>query len=347
MTRHFTSLIETGAEEVAALVESARAFKRKPNTDRPLAGKSVAFCFMNPSLRTQVSCEVAAAALGAHPVTLFLGSGTWKIAVEDGVVMDGDCPEHAREAVPVLARMCDALALRSFPAGKDWKEERKDPYLEAFRRLSSVPVISLESAMGHPCQGLADQMTIRERMDPRGKEFLLTWAPHIKPLPLAVPHSAAEAAVLAGMNLTIARPEGYDLDPEIMEKLKGVCRAQGTRLRVTEKPEEAYRGAHVVYGKAWGSLAQYGAPPPADPAFRAEWRVSADKMALADQAIFLHCLPVRRNVEVDDAVLDGPASAAVDQAENRMHTAKAVLHRLLTGKHYSPEANKCPIPSTR
>ncbi|MFA6028405.1 MAG: N-acetylornithine carbamoyltransferase [Elusimicrobiota bacterium] len=334
-TRHFTSLMETGAEEVAALVESARAFKRRPPTDRPLEGKSVAFCFMNPSLRTQVSFEVAAASLGAHPVTLFLGSGTWKIAVEDGVVMDGDCPEHAREAVPVLARMCDALALRSFPAGKDWAEERKDPYLEAFRRHSPKPVISLESAMGHPCQGLADQMTLRERMDPRGKEFLLTWAPHIKPLPLAVPHSAAETAVLAGMNLTIARPKGYDLDPEVMEKLRAACKAAGTRLRVTDQPREAYKGAHAVYAKAWGSLAEYGKPPSADPAFRDLWRVSADKMALTDGAVFMHCLPVRRNVEVDDAVLDGPSSVVVDQAENRMHTSKAVLYRLLTGKHYS------------
>jgi len=339
--------METGADETAALVESARAFKRSPPKNRPLAGKSVAFCFMNPSLRTQVSCEVAAASLGAHPVTLFLGSGTWKIAVEEGVVMDGDCPEHAREAVPVLARLCDALALRAFPAGKDWKEDRKDAYLAAFRRHSTVPVISLESAMGHPCQGLADQMTLRERMDPRGKEFLLTWAPHIKPLPLAVPHSAAEAAALAGMNVTIARPPGFDLDPEVMEKLSSVCKARGARLRVSDKPQEAYRGAHAVYAKAWGSLSEYGRPLPADPAFRALWRVSADKMALTDGAVFMHCLPVRRNVEVDDAVLDGPSSVVVDQAENRLHTAKAVLYRLLTGKHYSQEASQCPMPSAR
>ncbi|MFA6093153.1 MAG: N-acetylornithine carbamoyltransferase [Elusimicrobiota bacterium] len=348
--RNFTHLMETGAEEVRALVESARALKSRPLADLPLAGKSVAFCFMNPSLRTQVSCEVAAAALGAHPVTLFLGSGTWKIVVDDGVVMDGDAPEHAKEAVPVLARMCDALALRSFPEGKDWRKDRLDPYLSAFRRLSPAPVISLESAMGHPCQGLADLMTIRERMDPRGKEFLLTWAPHVKALPLAVPHSAVEAAALAGMNVTIARPEGYDLDPEVMENVRAACGANNARLRVTDATRSAYEGAHVVYAKSWGSLKNYGQPPCAEKPFRDLWRVSQDKMALTDNGVFMHCLPVRRNVEVDDAVLDGPSSIVVDQAENRLHTAKAVLLRLLAGRllklNELPEASPCLTPST-
>ena len=329
MTRHFTSLDEAGPAETAALVDLALRLKRSAPEGLPLAGKTVALCFMNPSLRTQVSFEAAAAALGAHPITLFLGQGTYKLEYGDGAVMDGEAAEHVREAVPVLARMCDAIALRCFPAGKSWDEDRADPMLSAFRRHSRVPVISMESAVGHPCQALADLMTIRERMDPKGKEFLLTWAPHVKALPLAVPHSAAEMAAMAGMNVTIARPEGYDLDGEVMARVQASCAANGARLTVTDKPAEAYAGAHVVYAKSWGSLARYGQPPSADPAFRDLWRVTPQKMALTAGAAFMHCLPVRRNVVVDDAVLDGPASVVVDQAENRLHTAKAVLMWLL------------------
>ncbi len=327
--RHFTNLHERGPDGIMRLVEDALALKARPRADKPLAGKSVALCFMNPSLRTQTSFEVAAASLGAHPVTLFFGQGAWGLEAEDGVVMDGKASEHVKEAVPVLARYCQAVALRSFPEGVDWEKDRKDPFISAFRASAKVPIINLESALGHPCQALADLMTIKERMKPKGKNFLLTWAPHVKALPLSVPHSAAEIAAMAGMNVTIARPPGYDLDPGVMARVKAACAANGADLKVSDDPASAYEGQHVVYAKSWGSLARYGEPPSAETSLRDAWRVSPDKMARTDKAVFMHCLPVRRNLVVDDAVLESPASVVIDQAENRLHTAKAVLMNLM------------------
>ncbi|MBI3552573.1 MAG: N-acetylornithine carbamoyltransferase [Elusimicrobia bacterium] len=330
--KHFTHLKEHSNEELMGLVDEALELKASPRQDRPLSGKSLAFCFMNPSLRTQVSMEVAASSLGGHAMTLALGTDTWKMEFEDGAVMDGQAAEHLKEAVPVLSRYCQVLALRSFPAGESWAKDKLEPVLSAFRKYATVPVINLESATGHPCQALADLMTIRERMNPRGKNFLLTWAPHIKGLPMAVPNSAAEIAAAAGMNVTIARPEGFDLDPEIMKGVRARCEENGSSLRVTDQVPKAYDGAHVVYAKSWGSIKDYGKPLPSDPAFRAEWMVTPDKMKRTDEAVFMHCLPVRRNLVVQDGVLDGPWSVVVDQAENRLHTAKAVLLKLLSPK---------------
>lgn len=328
--RHFTHLHEFTPKEIMGLVDDALALKKAAPKSAPLAGKSLAFCFMNPSLRTQVSFSVATHQLGGHPVTLSLGSGgTWGMESVEGVVMDGSAAEHLKEAVPVLGRFCAGLGLRSFPAGVSWEEDKRELPLTAFRKYSTVPVINMESASGHPCQALADLMTIRERMNPKGKNFLLTWAPHVKALPMAVPNSAVEIAAMAGMNVTIARPEGYDLDPEVMARVKANCSAQGTTLKVTDDVPNAYDGQHVVYGKSWGSIANYGKPPSADPSFRKKWIVSAEKMRRTRDAMFMHCLPVRRNLVVEDQVLDGRWSAVIDQAENRLHTAKAVLMNLL------------------
>ncbi|MBI3297132.1 MAG: N-acetylornithine carbamoyltransferase [Elusimicrobia bacterium] len=330
-SRDFVDLRDWGAGAAIDLADLALQLKRRPPRSRPLEGRSVGLCFMNPSLRTQTSFQVASASLGAHPVTLHFGNGTWNMEWRDGTVMDGQASEHLKESVPVLARYCDVLALRAFPAGTSWADDKADPWLNAFRSSSRVPVISLESAMGHPCQGLADLMTLREKADPVGKRFVLAWAPHIKALPLAVPHSAAQAAVIAGMDLTICRPEGYDLDPGVMEWCRAEAARQGRSVTVTDSPETAFDGAHVVYAKAWGSLASYGVPPPQDSAFRDRWRMTAAKMAKTKAGLFMHCLPVRRNLVVDDAVLDGPASVVIDQAENRLHTAKALLLKLLGG----------------
>ncbi len=330
--RHFTHLKDFSPAEFLALADAARALKKKSPKGAPLAGKSLAFCFMNPSLRTQVSCEVAAASLGGHPITLSLGTGgggTWGMESVEGTVMDGAAAEHLKEAVPVLGRFCAALGLRSFPAGKSWDEDKAEPALTAFRKYSTVPVINLESSSGHPCQALADLVTIQERMKPRGRNFLLTWAPHVKALPMAVPNSAVEMAAMAGMNVTIARPEGYDLDPEVMKRAADNCARQGGTLTVTSDVPAAYDGQHVVYAKSWGSLRNYGAPPSSDAGFRAQWMVTPAKMKRTDSALFMHCLPVRRNLVVADAVLDGPWSAVLDQAENRLHAAKAVLLHLL------------------
>jgi N-acetylornithine carbamoyltransferase len=331
--RHFTHLHEFSPKEIMGLVDDALALKKKALKSSPLSGKSLAFCFMNPSLRTQVSFSVAASSLGGHPITLTLGgSGTWGMESVEGVVMDGAAAEHLKEAVPVLGRFCAGLGLRSFPAGVSWEEDKKELPLAAFRKYSTVPVINMESASGHPCQALADLMTIRERMNPRNKNFLLTWAPHVKALPMAVPNSSVEMASMAGMNVTIARPEGYDLDPEVMARVKANCAANGTKLRVTDDVPAAFDGQHVVYGKSWGSIAHYGKPPSADASFRKKWIITTDKMKRTQDAIFMHCLPVRRNLVVEDQVLDGPWSVVIDEAENRLHTAKAVLMKLLAQK---------------
>ncbi|MDE2491578.1 MAG: N-acetylornithine carbamoyltransferase [Elusimicrobia bacterium] len=332
MIRHFTHLSDLSPGELLALADAGLALKAAPPRSAPLAGKSVAFCFMNPSLRTQVSSAVAAASLGAHPLTLTLGGGaggTWGMETVEGVVMDGAAAEHLKEAVPVLGRYCAALGLRSFPSAESWAEDKREPALTAFRKYSTVPVINLESATGHPCQALADLMTIRERMEPSGKNFLLAWAPHVKALPMAVANSAVEMAAMAGMNVTIARPEGYDLDADVMARVKASCDARGRTVSVTSDVMSAYEGQHVVYAKSWGPIAPYGAAPAADPDFRAKWIVSGAKMRRTDSALFLHCLPVRRNLVVADEVLDGPWSAVVDEAENRLHAAKAVLLDLL------------------
>ncbi|HXT01573.1 MAG TPA: N-acetylornithine carbamoyltransferase [Elusimicrobiota bacterium] len=328
--RHFTHLKDFTPDELNELVSLALELKKKAPASAPLAGKSLAFCFMNPSLRTQVSFSVATHQLGGHPVTLSLGGGgTWGMESVEGVVMDGAAAEHLKEAVPVLGRFCAGLGLRSFPGGVSWEEDKKELPLTAFRKYSTVPVVNMESATGHPCQALADLMTVKERFDPKNKNFLLTWAPHVKALPMAVPNSAAEIMSMAGMNVTIARPQGFDLDPEIMARVKASCAANGTKLKVTDDVPSAYEGQHVVYAKSWGSISNYGKAPPAEPSFRAKWMVTAAKMKKTDRAIFMHCLPVRRNVVVEDAVLDGPWSVAIDEAENRLHTAKAVLLHLL------------------
>lgn len=323
--RDFTHLSDYTPGELMALVDRTLALKRVPPADKPLAGRSLAFCFMNPSLRTQVSMEVAAAQLGAHPVTLSLGGSTWQMEHEEGVVMDGACPEHLKEAVPVLSRFCDLVALRSFPAGKSWDEDKKEPYLAAFKKYAEKPVVNLESATGHPCQALADMAAIKERMNPKGRRFLLTWAPHIKGLPMAVPNSAAEIAAAAGMHVTIARPEGFDLDSDVMGRIT----ANAASVRVTDDAEAAFEHQDVVYAKSWGSLAAYGQPLPSDDAFRRKWIVTSEKMRRTGGAMFMHCLPVRRNLVVEDAVLDSGTSIVIDQAENRLHAAKAVLLHLL------------------
>lgn len=326
--RHFTHLKDLLPGELLALADEALAWKKGLRQGTPLVGKSLAFCFMNPSLRTQVSCEAAAAVLGAHPITLNLGQGqgVWQMEAEEGKVMEGAAAEHWKEAVPVLSRYCAALGLRSFPAMKSWEEDQAEPHLRAFKKYATVPVINLESATGHPCQALADLVTIRERMNPAGKNFLLTWAPQVKALPMAVPMSAVAMAAMAGMKVTICRPQGYDLPAEVMQLAQ----------RVTDDPEEAFRGQHVVYAKSWGSLADYGAPPAT--ALRPRWIVTAEKMRKTDNGIFMHCLPVRRNLVVQDSVLDSPCSAVIDEAENRLHAAKAVLMHLLAPQpHAAPQ----------
>jgi N-acetylornithine carbamoyltransferase len=273
--------------------------------------------------------------LGGNAVLLEPGGTSWTLEHRDGAVMDSDKTEHIAEFVRVLGRYCAAIGVRTFAAMKDWKEERTDPILQAFARYSEVPVINLESAMHHPCQALADMMTIREKLGQEPKRVLLTWAWHPKPLPMAVPNSFALAAAQMGHNLTIAHPVDYELDEELMLDIKRKATEAGGSVQVINDLDGACDGAEVVYAKSWGSHRFYG-DAPADIAARAphrkEWIVDERKMSRTDNAIFMHCLPVRRNVIVTDGVLDSSSSVVIDEAENRLHVQKAVM-KLLMGPH--------------
>ncbi|MBI2945850.1 MAG: N-acetylornithine carbamoyltransferase [Candidatus Wallbacteria bacterium] len=325
--RNFLTTDDLTDSELEALLELAARFKAR-GPGALLAGRILGMVFFNPSLRTRASFEAGMFQLGGHAIDLSVGQGVWKLEHRDGTVMDGDAAEHLREAVPVLARYCDLLSVRCFPSGKDWAVERTDPILSGFAAYSDVPVINMESSLYHPCQALADLLTIREKLrKTKGKRFLLTWCRHPRALPTAVPNSAALIASRAGMRITIARPPGFDLDPDIMTRVRANARKSGGSVEVVDDFEAGFDGANVVYAKEWGSLDHYG-DDAAEKALRArhtDWMVGARQMKRTRDALLMHCLPVRRNVALADEVLDGPWSAVVDEAENRLHAQKALL----------------------
>ena len=315
-------------EQLEQLIESALRFKSGDDAAKPLAGKSVALVFFNPSLRTRASMQVGIYELGGNAVVLEPGGTSWTLEHREGAVMDGDKTEHVAEFVRVLERYCVAIGVRTFAALKDWQEERTDPVLNAFAKYASVPIINLESAMHHPCQSLADMLTIREKLGTGKKRVVLTWAWHPKPLPMAVPNSFALAAAQMGHDLVIAHPEGYDLDEELMETSRQVAAAAGGNVEITTNIDAAFSGAEVIYAKSWGAKQFYGNTNQ-DIArrtqYRGKWIVDEEKMARTNNAIFMHCLPVRRNVIVTDGVIDSPASVVIDEAENRLHVQKAIM----------------------
>jgi len=313
--------------EMEGLLESALRFKRGEDVSKPLAGKSVALVFFNPSLRTRASMQVGIYELGGNAVVLEPGGTSWTLEHREAAVMDGDKTEHVAEFVRVLERYCVAIGVRTFAALKNWEEERLDPILNAFAKYASVPIINLESAMHHPCQSLADMLTIREKRGAGRKRVVLTWAWHPKPLPMAVPNSFALAAAQMGEDLVIAHPPGYDLDDELIESL-------GANVEITNDIDAAFTGADVIYAKSWGSKQFYGNTDQdltMRAQYRSKWIVDEEKMARTNDAIFMHCLPVRRNVIVTDGVIDSPASVVIDEAENRLHVQKAILARVLGG----------------
>lgn len=330
--QNFLTTSEWSRDELVAVIESAMRFKRGEDSSKPLAGKSVALVFFNPSLRTRASMQVGIYELGGNPVVSEPGGTSWTLEHREGAVMDSDKTEHVAEFVRVLGRYCVAIGVRTFAAMLDWKVERTDPVLQAFARYSDVPIINLESAMHHPCQAMADMMTISEKLGQQPKRVLLTWAWHPKPLPMAVPNSFALAAAQMGHELTIAHPAGYELDEELMLDIKGNAEDAGGSVKVTNKIDEAFKGAQVVYAKSWGSSHYYGdvnKDIEARAPYQEDWIVDERRMARSDGAIFMHCLPVRRNVIVTDGVLDSSSSVVIDEAENRLHMQKAIMKRLL------------------
>lgn len=332
MHRDFLTTADWTREELDHLIETAGHFKRGSNQARPLTGRSVALVFFNPSLRTRASMQVGIYELGGNAVVLEPGGTSWTLEHRDGAVMDSDKTEHIAEFVRVLGRYCSAIGVRTFAALNDWQEERRDPILKAFAKYSTVPIINLESAMHHPCQALADMMTIREKLGSDRKRVVLTWAWHPKALPMAVPNSFALAAAQMGHELTIAHPKGYDLDDELIDEIRKQASNAGGNLKVTNSIDEAFVDAEVIYAKSWGSRNFYGNPE-ADivkrARYRYKWIVDEAKMATTRAAIFMHCLPVRRNVIVTDGVIDSQNSVVIDEAENRLHIQKAILSRLL------------------
>ncbi|HVF57086.1 MAG TPA: N-acetylornithine carbamoyltransferase [Pyrinomonadaceae bacterium] len=332
MPKNFLTTSDWTREELEGLLDAAARFKRGEDTSKPLDGRSLALVFFNPSLRTRASMQIGVYELGGNSVVLEPGGTSWTLEHREGVVMDGDKTEHVAEFVRVLGRYAVALGVRTFAALKNWEEERLDPVLSAFARYSEVPVINLESAMHHPCQAMADMLTVREKLGEGRKRVLLTWAWHPKPLPMAVPNSFALAAAQMGHELTIAHPPGYELDDELVHEINVRAFDAGTTVNVTDDVEEAFDGAQVVYAKSWGSRMFYGAATEdieERAPYRREWIVDEAKMRRTDSAVFMHCLPVRRNVIVTDGVIDSSASVVIDEAENRLHVQKAIMANLL------------------
>ncbi len=333
--KNFLTTSEWSRQGLKQLIDSALRFKSGVDNSKPLAGKSVALVFFNPSLRTRASMQVGIYELGGNAVVLEPGGTSWTLEHREGVLMNGDKTEHVAEFVRVLGRYCAGIGVRTFAALNNWDEERTDPILNAFAKYSEVPIINLESAMHHPCQALADMMTIQEKLGPARKRVVLTWAWHPKPLPMAVPNSFALAAAQMGHDLVIAHPAGYELDQELMEKIQEHSAGAGGRVEVTNHSDEAFDGAEVIYAKSWGAKQFYGTFEK-DIAervqYREKWIVDEQKMSRTNRGIFMHCLPVRRNVIVTDAVIDSPASVVIDEAENRLHVQKAIMTKVLSAE---------------
>lgn len=298
----------------AQLVQDALAIKKAPHQHTTLGqNKTVILVFFNPSLRTRLSTELAAKNLGCNVMTLNVADG-WKLEFADGTVMNGGTAEHIREAAGVMSQYADILAVRSFPGLEDKEKDYADEIMQAFVKYASVPVVSLESAIRHPLQSLADWVTIEEYKKTERPKVVLTWAPHPRTLPQAVSNSFLEWMQRAPVDLVLTHPKGYELDPAFVADTP-----------VIYDQAEAFAGADFIYAKNWSALSPYGQTlPVAD-----DWQVNAAKMALTNEAYFMHCLPVRRNVVVSDAVIDSPQSLVLPQAGNRLYAAQAVLQRLL------------------
>ncbi len=341
-------LSELATEAVERLV--ARALElRSGAAPRRFPGRALGLVFFSPSLRTQASFQRAAAKLGLDLVQLSGGSnGLWAIETAEGAVMDGEKAEHVREAAAVLGRFVDAIALRAFAQHAALAEDLADPLVNGFRRHAGVPVINMESALWHPCQALADRVTLDMFGVPARSKLVLTWAWHPRALPHAVPNSTVCMGAQRGMDVVVLRPEGYDLHSDVIAQAKNLARASGGSVSATSDRDAALAGARAVYAKSWGSLECWG-DAEAESSKRANlrgWQVTNAWMARTERARFMHCLPVRRNVVVADEVLDGPHSVVIDQAENRLHAQTALLEQVFAG--LAPAARPVhPVPAVK
>ena len=309
---HFISVSDASSPD--ALVRNAMKIKQDPFANQELGrNKVLGLIFFNSSLRTRMSTTRAAYNLGMQVMTLNVSQDSWQLEMEDGSVMDKGTAEHIREAIPVMASYCDILAIRSFPGLKDREKDYKDQLMGSFVELAGIPIINLESATLHPLQSLTDLLTIREFQKTDKPKVVLTWAPHVKPLPQSVANSFAQWMMAAKMDFTITHPPGMDLSVEF------------TGLAPIEHDQgKAFKGADFIYVKNWSSFSDYGrfASIP-------EWMVTKEKLDLTNNAKLMHCLPVRRNVVISDDALDSDHSIVQQQAHNRLFAAQAVLKELL------------------
>ncbi|GJM11520.1 MAG: N-acetylornithine carbamoyltransferase [Lysobacteraceae bacterium] len=306
---------------------AAEQLRSEPQQDW-LAGKSVALIFLNPSMRTRTSMEVGVFQLGGHAVVLQPGKDAWGIEFEPSTVMHGEAEEHIAEVAAVLSRYVDVIGVRAFPKFVDWSVDRQDKVIKAFAQYSTVPVISLET-ITHPLQELALALTLRSQLgDPRGKQFLLTWTYHPKPLNTAVANSAITIASRLGMDVTLLCPnEDFLLDSRYLDIATTQCSQHGRSFEISHDIATAYSGKDFVYAKSWGALPWYGNWAKQQPQHH-EYKhfiVDEEKMSKTNNARFSHCLPLRRNIKATDAVMDAPYCVAAEEAENRLHAQKAVL----------------------
>lgn len=311
--KQFISVHDAG--NVNQLVQDALAVKQAVNQHAHLGkGKTIGLLFLNPSLRTRMSTQRAAYNLGLNVMVVNLDKETWQMEFEDGAVMDGTKVEHIKDAAGVIAQYCDIVAIRCFPGliAKDWDYD--EVVLNSFLKYCKVPIVSLESATRHPLQSFADMITIAETQQTTRPKVVLTWAPHIKALPQAVPNSFAEWAIATGAEVVITHPEGYELDGQF---------TQGATIEYNQ--DKALAGADYVYVKNWSSFEDYGAMP----AVTGDWMLTTEKLGITNNGKVMHCLPVRRNIELSDEILDGPHSLVQNQAGNRVIAAQTVLKKIL------------------
>ena len=298
---------------------NAIASKADPFKDQHLGkNKTLVLLFFNPSLRTRLSTQKAAQNLGMNVMVMNVGADGWQIELEDGTVMDGGSQEHIKEAAAVVSQYADIIGVRTFPSLTNKEADYQEQVLTKFVLHATVPVISLESATSHPLQGFADLLTIKEHKKVEKPKVVLSWAPHPKALPQAVPNSFVKWMKQGNVDLVITNPKGYDLASEIT-----------SGIPIIHNQKAAFENADFIYAKNWSSFEHYGQVMPIEES----WTITADKMALTNDAKFMHCLPVRRNVVVSDEVIDSPNSLVIEQANNRTFSAQAVLKQLLEQIH--------------
>jgi N-acetylornithine carbamoyltransferase len=328
----FNDLADFSHADIRELLELAARLQRRPEP-HALEGKVLALLFMSPSLRTLASFQAAMVRLGGGSFVISPEMSIHGIETRPGIVMDGAAAEHVREAVPVIASYGDALGIRAFAERRSLADDLADKEFNGLADLVKVPMINMESAIQHPCQSLADWKTLDDLEVPaNGGRFVLSWAYHPKPLPLAVPAATLQMAAMRGMDVVVLRPPGFELPDMIMDKARRAAAASGGRVSETTDRREAMQGAHVIYAKSWSSTRHYG-DRLGDQALREQlldWCVDEPWFADArPDCHFMHCLPVRRGVVVADRILDGPRSVVLREAHNRMVVQMAVLYKMM------------------